>query len=465
MLNTLYGYLKLFCIELIFLFLFSFSVDLAAHMDGAFDVRYEDFFLPPNEANAYRAKMLAKKNSSGVKASKTKNVPKADTDFFSESFGDAKTSKSNKRSKTMMDGDSDEEEAEEAPITLAGPGSSSTDYEIDDSEHLADHLLSSFEKKQKTMQAQIDAIEKQLVGPKAWDQGGETRAHMRDTDDLLTKHLDIEYAAKAAVPITEEVSLEIEEIIRQRCREGVFDDVQKRVPPPEKTYTPKEEVSAEKSKYGLAEVYEKEYMQAALGTDSELSVKLSKEHDEISTMFAALCHKLDALSNFFYTPKMPTIELSITSSTPAIQMEEVLPLAISDAQRMAPQEVFQSSTAGLLAAKSEQSQSEKQAARKARQEKKKKHFTVLEQGQKDAAAAGDAHAAKKLKEKDYAKTYKDATKNSKVTRAVNTDSTKYATSTQFFTKVQEEQKIDQSGGRRPKKINQESKKSVGSFMS
>ena len=51
--------------------------------------------------------------------------------------------------------------------------------QIDDKEHVADHLLSSYGKKQKAMAAQIAAIEQELVGPKKWDMVGETQVRLR----------------------------------------------------------------------------------------------------------------------------------------------------------------------------------------------------------------------------------------------------------------------------------------------
>jgi U3 small nucleolar RNA-associated protein MPP10 len=61
---------------------------------------------------------------------------------------------------------------------------------------------------------------------------------------------------------------------------------------------------------------------------------------DIEAVFTALCHKLDALSNFHYTPKAPSAEIQVVANVPAISMEEILPMATSEKIRQAPEEVF-----------------------------------------------------------------------------------------------------------------------------
>ena len=189
----------------------------------------------------------------------------------------------------------------------------------------------------------------------------------------------------------------------------------------------------------------------ALGTANDAQVKLNKDHEEISNMFASLCHKLDALSNFFYTPKGKNVELTIVSSAPAVHMEEVLPMAVSEADRAAPQEVFHAASRGLIASREEQTKEEKDSLRRNRKDRKRKHFEVEEKKTKLNALAGDEAAKKQVEQKDFTKRYKEATSSKKVTRLENTDSTRYSTSSTFFTKIQEDADRQKAGIKVPKK--------------
>lgn len=111
------------------------------------------------------------------------------------------------------------------------------------------------------------------------------------------------------------------------------------------------ELSHEKPTQSLAELYEAEYSKQkenALADPSLVVVEdtrtesQKREHAEIDGLFRALCYKLDALSNYHFTPKPPRAEMEITTPTqaPAISMEDITPTHVSDAQTLAPQEVF-----------------------------------------------------------------------------------------------------------------------------
>jgi hypothetical protein len=62
---------------------------------------------------------------------------------------------------------------------------------------------------------------------------------------------------------------------------------------------------------------------------------------ECEAIFAVLCNKLDALSNFHFTPKLPSAEIEVVKNVAAISMEEILPMAVNDRVTAAPEEVYE----------------------------------------------------------------------------------------------------------------------------
>jgi U3 small nucleolar RNA-associated protein MPP10 len=108
----------------------------------------------------------------------------------------------------------------------------------------------------------------------------------------------------------------LEKLIKQRVKDKAFDDVERKVKPVDMQYKYKKQVllDQEKSKVGLGDVYEQDYLrkqqEAAAGTNGESQSKstdaaaaANPKHDEIRKLMQSLFIKLDALSNFHFTPK------------------------------------------------------------------------------------------------------------------------------------------------------------------
>jgi U3 small nucleolar RNA-associated protein MPP10 len=74
-----------------------------------------------------------------------------------------------------------------------------------------------------------------------------------------------------------------------------------------------------------------------------MGVSAADEHapvrEQARVLFEKVCSKLNALSNFTYAPRAKVLEMKVTPSVAAIQMEEIIPLAVSTAQAQAPEEV------------------------------------------------------------------------------------------------------------------------------
>jgi U3 small nucleolar RNA-associated protein MPP10 len=141
------------------------------------------------------------------------------------------------------------------------------------------------------------------------------------------------------------------------------------------------EISEEKSKKSLAELYEDEYQKtvsAASATGSEppkevrclasIASSLTRlaqrpEHVQLRNSFIALCSKLDALCNMHYTPRAATEEMQVVSNVAAINMEEVTPAHASTASLLAPEEVY-APKKGALKGETERTKTDKLRARR-----------------------------------------------------------------------------------------------------
>lgn len=236
------------------------------------------------------------------------------------------------------------------------------------------------------IEKQTEILEKEILAEKPWQMLGETGSSSRPLNSLLESTPEFEFAAKMAPLITVEYTADLEEIIKKRILDEDWDDVLPRELPDvgrakKKGEAP--EVSQEKSKLGLGELYEKEYLKKVLNYDVDKAEKETEEEkakNEMKSLFANLCSKLDALSNYHFTPRPVADEAEIRRVTqPAIAMEEVLPLYVSNARGVAPEEVYAAKRGrdGILRAESELEQldrkrlrrSKKVARRKARKAK------------------------------------------------------------------------------------------------
>jgi U3 small nucleolar RNA-associated protein MPP10 len=161
--------------------------------------------------------------------------------------------------------------------------------------------MSAYQKKIAKLKEQIGALEDQLVAEKPWTLRGEVNAKNRPKNSLLEVNLDFEQATKPAPLITEEVTSALEDVIKQRIKDKSWDDPIRRKPEQRK---PKAQIELdhEKSKIGLGEVYEKEFMEKATGV-SEAQEQLSEEHRDIQKLFRKICYHFDRMSNFYFTPK------------------------------------------------------------------------------------------------------------------------------------------------------------------
>ncbi|XP_066366652.1 M phase phosphoprotein 10-like [Miscanthus floridulus] len=214
------------------------------------------------------------------------------------------------------------------------------DSENDDGNDEQEQGLSTHEKERLKMRAKIEQMEKASLEPSTWTMQGEVTASKRPKNSALEVDLDFEHNVRPAPVITEEVTASLEEMIKKRIAESHFDDVEKPTMLPSKAPKEHKELDETKSKKGLAELYEDDYAQKAGIAPAPLSIS-DELKKEANTLFKRICLKLDALSHFHFAPKPVIEDMSVQANVPALAMEEVAPVAVSDAAMLAPEEIFE----------------------------------------------------------------------------------------------------------------------------
>lgn len=321
---------------------------------------------------------------------------------------------------------------------------------------------------------QTEQLEREMLAEKPWQMTGESTSTSRPVNSLLDSTPEFEVATKMAPIVTEKHTADLEDVIKQRILNEDWDDVIPRELPDvgwnlKRGELP--EVSQEKSKLGLGELYEREYLKKAVGYDVDAAEKETEEEkakNEMRSLFAGLCSKLDALSNYHFAPRPVAPEADVKVATkPAIAMEEVLPLHVSDARTSAPEEIYAAKRGrdGVFRGETELEQGDrkrlrsakKAARRKARKEKlaDEKLISRLQPG----LGLNNPYEKRKMREE-----LSVARARGKVTTG-EVDTNDYGASGTFFKRMQQEAEQavrgDEHLGKSPD--NQPKKSSSGQF--
>ncbi|KNE56429.1 hypothetical protein AMAG_02238 [Allomyces macrogynus ATCC 38327] len=321
----------------------------------------------------------------------------------------------------------DEEDLEDMDEDgLPGAGGASDDE--DGADGAESGPKSTFEKQAAEMAKQIEQLEFDAIQEKEWTLRGEVTSKARPVNSLLEQDLEFDTVKKPVPIVSEEFTSTLEDLIKERIIKREFDDVERKVVVQAPVYRPREEISDEKSKQSLAELYENEYMQQVTQSKSSKVVEaLNEQHAEIDKMEKDLFYKLDALSNFYFTPKPVAAAAVVSSDVPAIAVEEVIPVHVSDAAMRAPEEVYDKQK--NLKAKAEMSAQEKAAQRKKAKAGKRKAYedkTKVEAAlQKKKSKKDETNQALKTLLKDKNVTIlNDKAKNLKEKKTIDTTGAK-----------------------------------------
>ncbi|KZC07977.1 PREDICTED: U3 small nucleolar ribonucleoprotein protein MPP10 [Dufourea novaeangliae] len=317
-------------------------------------------------------------------------------------------------------------------------------------------VKSALETRQERLNKRIQELEEAALAEKPWQLKGEVGAANRPQNSLLEEFVEFDITTRPPPVITEQTTVKLEDIIKQRIKDKAWDDVEKKFKPVETPmeYKKKLILDQEKSKESLSQIYENEYLKQkqALNPDSEEKEEEEpKLHIEIREMMHSVFLKLDALSNFHYTPKPAKPEIKVVTNIPAINMEEVAPLATSDAALLAPEEIKEKQRGDLIG-KGERTKTDMKRERRHKKMRQRARQEAMEKKEKQ-------NALKPGIEKKYkkGKTLKElAKKLSNSRNVIKMDETGQKvpkSSTAFFNQLQ-----DQVKGHIKSKISANSKK-------
>ncbi|MCJ1305922.1 U3 snoRNP protein [Hypocenomyce scalaris] len=276
---------------------------------------------------------------------------------------------------------------------------------------------SNHEKRQAKLAEEIRRLEAANVAKREWTLSGEARAADRPINSLLEEDLDFERTGKPVPVITNEVSEDIEALIKRRILAREFDEVIKRRPdslngPSADARRGRFELDNTKPQQSLAEMYEADHLRTVdpEGYVDKRDEKLKREHAEIERLWKDISGKLDALSSWHYKPKPPQASINVVADVPTISMEDARPSAGGDvggASMLAPQEVYKPGEegatgkgevvlkSGVPVQREEMSREEKLRRRRRGKERIKKAGGVVDaKGGKD----GQGRKAKEKKE-------------------------------------------------------------------
>ncbi|KAL7295368.1 hypothetical protein TKK_0011253 [Trichogramma kaykai] len=322
-----------------------------------------------------------------------------------------------------MDDDQNDDNNKEAPLSLFESN------EASDEEESAPK--STLEIKQERLKKKIKHLEEAAISEKPWQLQGQVSAQSRPENSLLENYVEFDAGSRPALITTQETNISIEDIIIQRIKDKAWDDVVKKYKTIETPVEFKKKLvmNQEKSKESLAQIYENEYIKQreALNPEDpeERQEEEPKEHIEVKERMHALIKKLDALCNYHYTPKVAKPEVKIISNVPAVSMEEVAPVATTDATLLAPEEVRAKEKSAPLG-ETEKTKTDKKRER--RKKKRKQHAHAV-RAEKKAAQGYVSKSIKDLKGRNIVHAENDKNNEKPI-----------KSSTAFFAKLQDQAK-------------------------
>ncbi|XP_076624153.1 U3 small nucleolar ribonucleoprotein MPP10 [Colletes latitarsis] len=391
-------------------------------------VKYADFFDSPQSEDEATNTATQHKNIDNNETNEDEMLRDSDSENAMDTDNESEDRNSSKKKVTFnLTNDSDETDSLENKITNTKN---------------TEKTQSSLETRQERLHRRIKELEEEALAEKPWQLKGEVSATSRPQNSLLQEFVEFDITTRPAPVITEQTTFKLEDIIKRRIKDKAWDDVEKKFKPVETPleYKKKLILDQEKSKQSLSQIYENEYLKQkqALNPDNdEKEEEEPKLHIEIKEMMHTVFSKLDALSNFHYTPKPANPEIKIVSNIPAINMEEVAPVGTSDATLLAPEEV-KAKSRGDPIGQSERTKTDMKRERRRKKMRQRARQEVMEK--KEKLHAMKPGIEKKYKKQKAAELAKKLSNSRNIIKMDETTQKVSKSSTAFFNQLQDQVK-------------------------
>ena len=168
----------------------------------------------------------------------------------------------------------------------------------------------------------VEEIHNKMLGDKPWEMKGEIKAKDRPIGSLLDSNLDFKVTKRPIPIVTAELSLKIEKLIKLRISKDLYDDPKRYsyLTDNENNENKGFEINFDKSKKGLAELYEEDYNR--LNEDKTTEVK-SQEKIEIEDLMEELFTMFTAVTSNTFVSQRVKENMNVIKDVDAIELKDI----------------------------------------------------------------------------------------------------------------------------------------------